>query len=69
MSQYLDDAEVSIFLSDDNELLSIASDNKTKLDDLMFQYGGYIDEFEQYNRKYTLKLFDYYKKEEITASI
>jgi hypothetical protein len=69
MSQYLDDVEVSVFLSEDNELLSIASDNKSKLEDLMFQYGGYIDEFGQYDRKFTLQLFDFYKKEEITASI
>jgi len=69
LTKYRDDIEIGVHLSEDKELLSITSDNKPRLNDLMFEYGGYIDEFNLFKHKYTLQLFEFYKKEEITASI
>jgi hypothetical protein len=70
-AKYRDDASVKFRLSDDKELLSISSDDKDFLEDIMFEYGGYLDDSDPFSQhlKYTLQLFKFYVKDEITASI
>ena len=69
-TKYRDNIEVSIFMSDDNELVSITSDNYQLLEDLMFKYGGWIDE-QIFKHKHTLQIFEYNVKSDfkLNASI
>ncbi len=69
LAKYQDDITVNIDISNDKELLSINSNDKNFLEDIMFEYGGYIDEGFKENFKYTLQIFDFYKKTEIIATI
>lgn len=64
-TKYRDDINVSVFFSDDKELVSITSDNYKTLEDLMFQYGGWIDDSQIFNHKYTLQIFEYTIKDEL----
>lgn len=68
LKRFLDDINVSVFISDDSELISITSDNKTLLDDLQFNYGGWVDKSKAYSdkfkHKYILIVFEYNVKEE-----
>jgi len=59
VKKYCDDIDISVFLSDDKELVSITSDNYKLLEDLMFQYGGWIDDSQIFKHKYTLQIFEY----------
>jgi len=58
-TKYRDDINISVLLSDDKELVSITSDNHKLLEDLMFQYGGWIDDSQIFKHKYTLQIFEY----------
>lgn len=59
VTKYRDDINISVFLSDDKELVSITSDNFKLLEDLMFQYGGWIDDSKIFEHKYTLQIFEH----------
>jgi len=69
-TKYRDNPDVSVFVSDDKELVSITSDNYKTLEELMLQYGGWIDE-KIFKHKYTLQIFEYNVNNELnlTASI
>lgn len=58
ITKYRDNIDISVFISDDKELVSITSDNYKILEDLMFQYGGWIDD-QIFEHKYTLQIFEY----------
>ncbi len=70
LTKYRDDIEISIFMSDDNELVSITSDNYKLLENLMLQYGGWIDN-QIFEHKHTLQIFEYNVKSDfkLNASI
>ena len=59
VTKYRDDINISILFSDDKELISITSDTYKLLEDLMFQYGGWIDDSYIFGHKYTLQIFEY----------
>ena len=58
-TKYRDNNKLTVFISEDRDLVSISSDDYEKLEKLMSKYGGWIDDSTIFKHKYTLQVFEF----------